>query len=117
MAQSSSKARFRLPTWGTLVMGVATLFGGEARAKVADLDRLKDEVLIRTEGYQIYVSERGAPFRELVLDDTPEARHLRKLLLEAGAENGPIAVPIGPLIVANGGAGPDGTSPAGLNKK
>ena len=46
------------------------------------------------------------------MGDTPEAEYFRKLLREAGAARDPISVPIGSIIVANGGGNQDGVKPA-----
>jgi hypothetical protein len=70
-----------------------------------------DEVAIRIEGENIYISQRGSAFEELRLGDTPDAAHLRKLLRGAGAERQSISVPIGSMIVASGGGSGKGEKP------
>ena len=124
MARASSKAWFRLPRWGALALGFSALFGGDAGAATSDVSPLGsappqkehgaalDEVVVRTQGDKVYVSERGGSFQELALGNTPEALYLRKLLDEAGASTGPISVPVGSIIVANGGSGVSGPTPA-----
>jgi hypothetical protein len=68
--------------------------------------------MIRIIGDKIHISQDGRSFEELRLGDTPEAAHLKKLLLDAGAVGQSIAVPIGSMIVASGGGRGDGNKPA-----
>jgi hypothetical protein len=114
----------QLPAWGALMLGFGALAGGSARADISPLQppeatpepsielasRL-DEVAIRIEGENIYISQDGSAFEELRLADTPDAAHLRKLLRDAGAEGQSVSVPIGSMIVASGGGGGNGGKP------
>jgi hypothetical protein len=96
-----------------LALGLGALVAGEARAdRPASIDAAqpaRSEVVLRTEGDRIYISERGDAFRELLLGDTPEATVLRRLLQQAGAER--VTVPVGSLVVANGGGNASGMKP------
>jgi hypothetical protein len=113
MPRSSSKAWFPIARLGTLVMGVGALFGVHARAATPEVTApAQDEVVVRSEGDKIYVSERGGSFQELRLGKTPAALHLRKLLDAAGAGRGSVSVPVGSIIVANGGSQVGGPTPA-----
>jgi hypothetical protein len=112
MARSSSKAWFQIPWLGALVMGFGALFGMPARAATPDLTAGgPDEVVVRSDGEKIYISERGGSFQELSLGETPEALRLRKLLDAAGATRGSVSVPVGSIIVANGGSQVGGPAP------
>src|SRR5688500_3508290 len=118
MARSSSKAWFRIPWLGALVMGCGALFGMHARAATPDIPTgsplpspAQDEVVVRSDGEKIYMSERGGSFQDLRLGETPEALHLRKLLDSAGAARGSVSVPVGSIIVANGGSQVAGPAP------
>jgi hypothetical protein len=53
---------------------------------------------------RIFVSERGAAFEELELDGGPEAEALRRMIERIAPEDGVLTVPIGPEIIARGGA-------------
>jgi hypothetical protein len=114
----------QLPAWGALVLGFGALLGGDARADRSQLQpsgttpeppgRLAsrlDEVAIRIDGDNIYVSQDGNSFEELRLGDTQEAAHLRKLLLDAGAVGQSVSVPVGSMIVASGGGSGKGAKP------
>jgi hypothetical protein len=120
----------RLSKWGAVVLGFGTLFAGDARADKSALQPLSttlgpsnrldldaDEVLIRTEGERVYISQRGSAFEELSLGNTPEAAYFRKLLRDAEAANGQISIPTGSFIVANGGSNVDGAKPKHAKKK
>jgi hypothetical protein len=118
------KASLRLSGWGALALGFGTLFAGGAQAAstpgigtAPSRPGAADEVVIRTEGERIYVSQGGRAFEELSLRDTPEAAHLRKLLGDAGAAAGPVTLPAGSFVVANGGSGVSGTKPSGKKPK
>jgi hypothetical protein len=114
----------QLPAWGALILGFGALLAGGARADKLQLDppeatpepsrrsasRL-DEVAIRIEGENIYISQRGSAFEELRLGDTTDAAHLRKLLRDAGAAGQSVSVPIGSMIVASGGGSGYGAKP------
>lgn len=109
-----------LPAW------VALLFGGGALMSSAQADQPKprppglipdllgqplsrsDEVVLRLDGENIYLSQDGSAFEELRLGDTPEALHLRKLLRDVGGSGLSVSVPIGSTIVASGGGGTSG---------
>lgn len=90
---------------GALALGLGALVAGEARAAQPPAS----EVVLRTEGDRIYISERGDAFRELLLGDTPETAVLRRLLQQAGAER--VTVPVGSIVVANGGGNASGMKP------
>jgi len=112
----------QLPAWGALVLGA--LLAGGARADRSQLQppettpdpssqsasRL-DEVAVRIEGENIYISQRGSAFEELRLGNTPDAAHLRKLLRDAGAGSQSVSLPIGSMIVASGGGSGSGQKP------
>lgn len=114
----------RLTRWGAIVLGLGTLFAGEAqanrsadRASGPDTSSAKqpglgpDEVVVRLDEDKVYLCQRGGVFDELVLDETPDVAYLRKLLRDAGAAKGPLTIPVGSIIVANGGGRGDGAHP------
>jgi hypothetical protein len=114
----------QLPTWGALMLGFSALLGEEARADRSQLQPPQaapipsarstarfDQVAIRIEGESIYISQGGSAFEELRLGDTPEAAHLRQLLLDAGALQHSVSAPVGPMIVASGGGSGKGEKP------
>jgi hypothetical protein len=109
----------RMPAWGALMLGFGVLIGGNARADQPKPPELtpdlsgqspsrSDEVALRLDGEKIYFSQRGGPFEELRLGDTPEAVRLRNLLRNAGGVGQSVSVPIGSTIVAGGGGGASG---------
>jgi hypothetical protein len=111
----------QMPAWGALMLG-ALLAGGaradrsqlqppEATPEPSRLASRLDEVAVRIDGENIYISQRGSAFEELRLGDTSDAAHLRKLLRDAGAEGQPVSVPIGSMIVASGGGSGKGEKP------
>ena len=57
------------------------------------------------------VAEHGGAFEPLALKDSRQTAELRRLLREVGAVTQPVSVPIGAIIVANGGAAGDGSKP------
>lgn len=112
--------------WSHLLAWMALLFGGGALMSTAQADQPKprppesipdlfgqplsrpDEVVLRLDGENIYLSQGGSAFEELRLGDTPEALHLRNLLRDAGGREQSVSVPIGATIVASGGGGTSG---------
>jgi hypothetical protein len=120
---------FWLSKWLAFILGCGAVLGGEAQAHKSQIqpvegvgpsDRLDptfDEVLIRFEGEKIYLSEGGSLFKELSLVDAPVVTYFRALVKDAATVDGEIAVPVGPIIVANGGPSVNGAKPKGTNKK
>jgi hypothetical protein len=102
----------RLPSRVALLLGLGALSAG-ARA---DLGQMPDggteplsqkervtssELLIWSEGGQLYVSEEGGRGEPLHFGDTAEARHLRQLLQQHGAASS--GVRLDRMILAGGG--------------
>ncbi len=113
----------QLPALSALLLGVGA-FSGDASADRSQIrppeaapDRSErsasnsSEVAIRLEGDNVYMSQDGGAFEELRLGDTPEARHLRKLLRDAGADGRSLSIPVGAMIVASGGGSGKGVKP------
>jgi hypothetical protein len=124
MPSKLNKSLRRLRNWGALALGVGGLFAVGATADASplqplgagtgshrQLDPSSQAVLMRLEGEAIYISERGGAFEELSLRDAGQAAYLRELLRDAGAAERAVSVPIGSMIVANGGAAQDATKP------
>jgi hypothetical protein len=122
-----SRAKLRkiwshLPAWGALLLGFGALIGG-ARADRPELpsgttpepssrsSSRSNEVAVRIDGENIYISQDGSTFEELYLGDTPEAAHLRKLLRDEGADGRSVSIPVGSMIVASGGGSGKGQKP------
>jgi hypothetical protein len=113
----------RLPALSALMLGF--VFAGDARADHSQLLQTpgatpdssgrstsnSNEVVLRLDGENIYMSQDGGAFEPLRLGDTPEALHLKKLLRDAGAEGQSVAVPVGAMIVASGGGSGKGLKP------
>lgn len=121
----SNKDLTQLSGWGALMLGVGALFASDAQASRSDVELSEraasgvrtpagahDQVLIRTEGGKVYVSQGGGAFRELSVGDTPEGAYLKQLLGELGAAGSSISVPVGSIVVANGGSGLPGNKPS-----
>jgi hypothetical protein len=72
----------RLPGRVALILGLGALSTAGARAGTPDqgCDTARGDLLIRSVGGKIYLSERGREFQLLRLSDTPAARHLRQLV-------------------------------------
>lgn len=112
---------FWLSKWLAFILGCGALFAGAAQADKSQiqpagamgpstrLDLNSGQVLLRIEGEKISISQGGSLFKELSLDDAPMATYFKELLRDATTANGEIAVPVGHIIVANGGSGANGT--------
>jgi hypothetical protein len=124
-----TESLFGLSKWVAFILGFGTLFAGETQANNSQIQSTgtmgpsnllglnSDEVLIRIEGERIYISQDGSKFKELSLADGPGADYFKELLRDANTAQGEFAVRIGPIIVANGGAGADGAKPEKAKKK
>jgi hypothetical protein len=108
-----SRAKLR-NFWSHIPAWVALLFGGGALISSAQAgvkqqpqgqpDFATREVVVKTDGENILISQDGRHFEELRLGDTREALHLRKLLRDEAADGQSITIPVGSMIVASGGA-------------
>jgi hypothetical protein len=108
-----SRAKLR-NFWSHIPAWVALLFGGGALMSSAQADVKQQpqgqpdfttrEVVVKTDGEHILISQDGSKFEELRLGDTREALHLRKLLRDETSDGRTITVPVGSMIVASGGA-------------
>lgn len=114
----------KAPRWAALALGFGPLLAGNGGAAKAELQpgsagtvppagrrASADEVVVRTDGDRVFLSQGGGAFEELPLGNTPEATYLRRLLGAAGAGGASVTVPVGTIIVANGGGQGDGTKP------
>lgn len=102
--------------WGPLLAGLGALAGSGSGANahagnlparaphVQDDQGVAETVRLRLEDGRIFLSEHGGSFEEVFLDVTPKAAHLRHLLIEILPTGGELVVPVGPSIVAEGGA-------------
>jgi hypothetical protein len=119
---------FRVPGLTAVIMGFGALVAGNATARISESSRsatqpeptagqdvVDKNVSIRTEGEKIFLSEDGGDFRELHLGRTSAALHLRKLLNQSDRAEGPLSVPVGSFIVANGGGRGDSPAASGTS--
>ena len=109
----------RLPTRLALLLGMGALSAAGARAEAPDAERAATrspsvgEMLIRTEGGRVYLSEGGKGFQELQLGDSSQARLVKQLLERRDAGAGGATIPLHPTILAGaGGEGFHWTSPS-----
>jgi hypothetical protein len=114
------RKRLRMPGQVALVLGVGALSTAGstagARADVAVSPPAQGDVVIRSDGGKIYLSEAGGEFRELALGDTPEARRLRQLLDSSEAAVGPTGLRLNPTGLAGGGGAGFHWSPFGKSE-
>jgi hypothetical protein len=114
----------KTPALGALVLGLGGLFGGTAQADRLQIQPARatpeasggltspmNDVSIRIDGGNIFISQNGGVFEELRLGNTPEAAHLRKLLRDAGADGQSVSIPVDAMIVASGGGSGKGQKP------
>lgn len=118
---------FLLSKWVAFILGCGALFTGETQANNSQIQSVgavepsnrlglnSDQVLLRLEGEKIYISQDGSAFKELSLADAPETAYFKALLRDANTAE--IAVPVGPIIVANGGSNNNGAKPKEVKKK
>lgn len=95
---------------GLTSSGLALLAGVGAVAAAGDAGATRGQILVKTDGDRIFVSQ-GTGFREIQLGEGLEAAHLRALLRDATRAGEAVVVPVDPFIVANGGGGGDGAKP------
>jgi len=106
MPTSRSLVRWlRLPSRVALILGLGALptTGLKADAPEQNNPTSFGNVLIRSEGGKIYLSEGGGKFQELQLRDSAEARLLRQLLEQNGTATAPAGLRLNPTILAGGG--------------
>jgi len=124
MPSNLRKSLRRLGKCGALALGFGGLFAVSATANTPQLQPRdagtgshrqlglgQHAVTVRLEGEAIYISEREGVFEELSLRDAGQAAYLRELLRDTGAAEQAVSVPVGSIIVANGGAAQDGNKP------
>jgi hypothetical protein len=118
------KSLQRFGKWGALALGFGGLFAADASAERSELQSFAPgvpssqhrnvndgTVLVRLEGGTILVAEHGGAFEPLILKESRQVEELRRLLSEFGASTQSLSVPIGAMIVANGGAAGDASKP------
>jgi hypothetical protein len=124
---SLSKKLSRSLKVGTLALGFGGLLAADTPAHKSGFqagagptpyrDLALDAVVMFLNGEKIYFSQRGGAFEELSLGSTQQATYLRQLLKDAGAAEHPVSVPIGSMVVANGGGAGDGKRPVAEETK
>jgi hypothetical protein len=120
------KSLQRFGKWGALALGFGGLFAADAAAERSELrsfapgvpssqhrDVNDGTVLVRLERGMIFVAEHGGAFEPLMLKESRQLEELRRLLDDAGAATQSVSVPLGAIIVANGGAAGDASKPKG----
>lgn len=115
----SARRRLRLPGRAALLVGLGALSAAGAQAAApASGPAASGDLLLRSHGGRIYLSEGGGEFRELALGDTAEARHLKRLIEERAAPGGGAGLRLDPTMLAGGGgAGFHWWSPADKSDK
>lgn len=124
MTSDMRKSLQKFGKWGALALGFGGLFASDAAAERSELrsiapgvpssqhrDVNDGTVLVRLEGGIIFVAEHGGAFEPLMLKESRQVDELRRLLDDAGAAEQPVSVPLGAMIVANGGAAGDASKP------
>jgi hypothetical protein len=93
----------RLPSRVALILGLGALptTGLQADAPAQNDLRSFGDILIRSEGGKIYLSEGGGKFQELQLRDSAEARFLKQLV--QSHSRGSAILRLNPTILAGGG--------------
>jgi len=95
----------RLPGRVALILGLGALSTAGARADTPDQGRQAalGDLLIRSVGGKIYLSESGQEFQPLQLSDTPAARHFRQLVETRMGPRGTVDAQAKSTVLAGGG--------------
>jgi hypothetical protein len=126
MTLSELTKRLRtLSKWSALAIGFGGVLAVDATAGKPELNALdpdagsrqeldlrRNPVAVQLRGAEIFISQRGGAFEQLTLKDAEQAAYLRKLLIDAGAAERSVVIPVGSIIVANGGGAGDGAKPS-----
>jgi hypothetical protein len=101
----SLKGWLRLPGRVALILGLGALSTAAARGDTSEQSNptSSGDMLIRSEGGKIYLSEGGREFQELQLRDTAEAERLKQIFEHNRAIAGSDVVRLNPTILAGGG--------------
>ena len=110
LVSGSMRKWLRLPSRIALLLGLGTVSVLSARAAAPDVQPKTGATpvphggaVIRTDGDEVYLSERGGEFRALKIGDTAEARYLRELLTKNETAASPSGLQLNPTILASGG--------------
>jgi len=103
----SSREGFRVPGRLALILGLSALSAAAARADTPEQAQrgTVGDLLIRSEGEKIFLSEGGRDFRELQLRDTAAARRLRELLEDRNRPEGAHLRLNSTMMASGGGSG------------
>jgi hypothetical protein len=95
----------RLSSWSTLAVGI-----GAASNVVADVGQTPAQAInasgvaqLKIENGRVYLADSDGLFRSLTLGSTPEAAEFTELLSRLSPDGSIATVPVGRLIVADGG--------------
>jgi hypothetical protein len=99
----SGRRLTRLSSGAALLLGLSALATAGARADGGINQQADDEVRIRVDGGQVFLAQGGGEFRELPLDDGPQACQLKALLGRSAAASGPAGVRLAPMLLAGSG--------------
>jgi hypothetical protein len=100
----------RLPSRIALILGMGALSTTGAQADAPEIGpgatvspAGRGDLLIRSVGGKVFLSEGGGEFRQVPFGDTPEARRLVQLLDRTDAAAGPAGLRLSPTLLAGGG--------------
>jgi hypothetical protein len=103
--RGSGRRQSRL-SGAALLLGLGALSAAGAPADAAESHPGVSDVVIRTDGGRIYLSEGGREFQELHIADPAQLRRLQRLIAGSGTDAGLRGARLQPLILAgDGGAG------------
>ena len=95
----------RLSGLSTLAVGIGAVTSAASHVEPSPPQAINDPgfARVKVEDGQIYLADRTGSFRALELGGTPEAAELATLLSRLTPDGSPVTVPVGRLIVADGG--------------
>jgi hypothetical protein len=95
----------RLSGLSTLAVSIGAVTSAASYVQPSPPQAIDDSAVARlkVENGQLYLADRSGSFTALELGSTPEAAELAALLSRLAPDGSPVTVPVGRLIVADGG--------------